>query len=308
MLEAIDKVAINFDEGQLFMLNLCLAFLMFGIALDLKLSDFRYVLRHPKAVWVGLSSQLIVLPLLTLVLIHITKPTLSIQMGMLMVSVCPGGNVSNYLVHRSRGNTALSITLTSIVTIGAVLITPFSFVLYSRLLPDPAGIKSIDVPLESMIWILIQIILVPLLIGMVIYQRWPWLRDRIVVPVRWFSILLLVGIIVFALSSNVPVIRNHLGTVFLLVLLHNTMALLAGNGLARINKLPEADIRAITMETGIQNSGLGLILIFNYFDGLGGMAVVAAWWGVWHLISGMTVSTWWLYQGKIKSASGVPLK
>lgn len=290
----IDKVVINFEEGQLLLLNLCLTFLMFGIALDLNLKDFKYVFQKPKSVIVGLTSQLILLPLLTLLIIFFWQPPPSIQMGMLMVAVCPGGNVSNYFVHRSLGNTALSISLTSIVTFTAVVLTPVSFVLFSSLLGASLGqANGFSVDLGSMIFLFCQLVLAPLAVGMLISYYHPKLRDRIVKPVRWFSILLLIGIIVFALSSNVYVLRYHLHTVFFLVLIHNSLALLTGYYFSRLNKLSLSDTKAVTIETGIQNSGLGLILIFNYFDGLGGMAVVAAWWGVWHLISGLAISTFW---------------
>ncbi|NND08534.1 MAG: bile acid:sodium symporter family protein [Saprospiraceae bacterium] len=290
----IDKVAINFDEGQLFLLNLCLTFLMFGIALDLNFKDFKYVFQRPKSVIIGLTSQLVLLPFLTLLIIFLWQPPASIQLGMLMVAVCPGGNVSNYFVHRSNGNTALSISLTSIVTFTAVILTPLSFVLFSRILG--ASIEQtvgLSVDLASMIWLFCQLVLLPLVLGMLINYYLPKLRDLIVKPARWFSILLLIGIIVFALGSNVYVLQHHLQTVFLLVLIHNSLALLTGYYFSKLNSLSLSDTKAVTIETGIQNSGLGLILIFNYFDGLGGMAVVAAWWGVWHLISGLAISTYW---------------
>jgi BASS family bile acid:Na+ symporter len=293
----IDKVVINFDEGQLFLLNICLGFLMFGVSLELSLKDFKYVLQRPKPVVVGLISQLILLPILTLILIYLIRPAFTIQLGMLMVAACPGGNISNYMVHRSDGNTALSITMTSIVTLAAVLITPFSFYLWTRILDTPDGFeRQISVDLGDMISIIVQLIVIPLLIGLIINHRAPKLRALIIKPVKIFSIILLLGIIVFALAGNQEIIKYHLGAVFFIVLIHNGLAFVQGFYFARLNKLPEQDVRAISMETGIQNSGLGLILIFNYFYGLGGMAVLAAWWGVWDIISGFLLSTYWSYQ------------
>ncbi len=289
----IDKVVINFEERQLFLLNMCLSFLMFGVALDLGVKEFKYLLRKPKSMLVGLTSQLILLPLLTLVLIYLWQPPISIQLGMLIVAVCPGGNVSNYFVHRSRGNTALSISLTSIVTLTAVLFTPLSFLFFTKLLGNPQSGISISIDPVSMILLFCQLILVPLLVGMLIKHYLPSFRDLIVKPARWFSILLLVGIIAFALHRNMSVVQDYWHLFFALVLVHNTLALMVGYIFARINRLSLADTKAISIETGIQNSGLGLILIFNYFDGLGGMAVIAAWWGVWHLVSGLLISSVW---------------
>ncbi|MBK8505724.1 MAG: bile acid:sodium symporter family protein [Saprospiraceae bacterium] len=293
----IDKVVINFDEGQLFLLNICLGFLMFGVSLELSLKDFKYVFQRPKPVLVGLISQLILLPILTLILIYLIKPAFTIQLGMLMVAACPGGNISNYMVHRSDGNTALSITMTSIVTLAAVLVTPFSFYLWTRILHTPADFdRPLSVDLGDMISIIVQLIVIPLLIGLIINHQAPKFRALIIRPVKIFSIVLLLGIIGFALAGNQEIIKYHLGTVFFIVLIHNGLAFVQGFYFARLNKLPEQDVRAISMETGIQNSGLGLILIFNYFYGLGGMAVLAAWWGVWDIISGFLLSTYWSYQ------------
>ena len=269
---------------------------MFGIALDLSTKDFKFVFQHPKSVLVGLSSQLILLPVLTLMLIFIWKPPYSIQLGMVLIACCPGGNVSNYMVHRSNGNTALSITLTSIVTLAAVIITPFSFYLWSVFLQTPPNLdQTLAVDFGKMITIIFQLILVPISIGMIVNHYLPQIKKHIIKPVKWFSILLLIGIIIFALMGNVKQIRGYLSLVFLLVFIHNGLALLLGYQYARWWKLPKIDAKAISIETGIQNGGLGLILIFNYFEGLGGMTLVAAWWGVWHLISGFLLSSYWAF-------------
>lgn len=301
----IDKVIINFDEGQLFLLNICLGFLMFGVSLELSLKDFKYVLQRPKPVLIGLISQLLLLPLLTLILIYFIQPAFTIQLGMLMVAACPGGNISNYMVHRSDGNTALSITLTSIVTLCAVVVTPFSFYLWTRILEPPDDFdRTIAVDLWAMVSIIVQLIIVPLIIGLVINRYAPGFRSRIIYPVKLLSVVLLLGIIAFALIGNTEIIRYHLEAVFFIVLIHNGLAYVQGYYFARLNRLPEKDVRAISIETGIQNSGLGLILIFNYFYGLGGMAVLAAWWGVWDIISGFALSSYWANQ-KQKTASFV---
>jgi len=302
----IDKVVINFDEGQLFLLNICLGFLMFGVSLELSLKDFKYVLLRPKPVVVGLTSQLILLPLLTLLLIYIIQPAFTIQLGMLMVAACPGGNISNYMVHRSDGNTALSITMTSIVTLSAVLVTPFSFFLWTQILNAPADFeRAISVEFIDMLIIIIQLIVIPLIIGLIINHQAPKFRALIIKPVKIFSIVLLLGIIAFALAGNQDIIKHHLGTVFFIVLLQNGLAYVQGFYFARLNRLPERDVRAISMETGIQNSGLGLILIFNYFYGLGGMAVLAPWWGVCDIISGFLLSSYWSYQ-RLEEMSEIP--
>lgn len=296
-MQHIDDVVINFDDGQLLLLNICLGFLMFGVSLELSLKDFKYVFQRPKSVVIGLTSQLILLPILTLILIYFFQPAYTIQLGMMMVAACPGGNISNYMVHRSNGNTALSITMTSIVTLSAVIITPFSFYVWTQILQAPDEFsRDISVDFLAMVSIIVQLIIVPLVLGMVINRHAPKFRSLIIKPIKLFSILLLLGIIFFGVLGNMDIVKYHLGAVFLLVLVHNGLAYVQGYYFAKINGLPLPDVRAVSLETGIQNSGLGLILIFNYFQGLGGMAVLAAWWGVWDIISGFALSSYWNYK------------
>ena len=291
------NIVINFDDGQLLLLNICLAFLMFGVSLDLRLQDFKKVLKAPKPLLVGLTSQLVLLPILTINLILIFKTAYTIQLGMLMVAACPGGNISNYMVYRSHGNTALSITMASVVTLSAVLVTPLSFLIWTKVLQTPPEFdRDITVDFLAMVLIIIEIILVPLAIGLLIQRYAPKVKAWIIKPVKIFSILLLLGIILFALLGNVEILKYHLATVFIIVLIYNRLAYALGFYFARVNRLDSRDVRAISLETGIQNSGLGLILIFNYFYGLGGMAVVAAWWGVWDIISGFALSSYWNFR------------
>lgn len=290
----IDSIQVNFNQEQLFILNICLAFLMFGVALDLRLDNFRDVFSRPKAPLTGLTSQLILLPLLTIALIYLFSPPTSLALGMILVASCPGGNVSNFAVHLAKANAALSVILTSITTLGAILITPLYFTFLAPLIADKADLPAAIVvnPLD-MVTTIVQLILVPLLIGMFINYRFPSFSQMIKRPVRWLSLLIFFGFVVFAVHGNWDNIVRYLYMVFFLVLIHNALALLMGYQFARLRRLPRHDARAISLETGIQNSGLGLILIFNFFGGLGGMAMIAAWWGVWHLISAFALATLW---------------
>lgn len=298
-MEHIDSIRINFNPDQLFILNLCLAFLMFGVALDLRISNFRYLLKTPKAPFTGLSSQWLFLPLLTLVLIYLFAPPASLALGMILVAACPGGNVSNFAVAMAGANAALSVFMTTVSTLAAVFLTPFYFTLLSPLIPGSEALRqSIYVNPADMVRTIILLILIPLFLGMLMRARLPGITELIRRPVRFLSMAIFVGFVIVAIYSNFDNIVNYLHMVFLLVLTHNALALFGGFWIARSNRLPEADARAISLETGIQNSGLGLILIFNFFDGLGGMALIAAWWGVWHLVSAFTLALYW---GKVNT-------
>ena len=293
-MDKLDAVAINFNPDQLFVLNICLAILMFGVALDIRVSDFKYILRHPKAPLVGLISQLILLPILTLLLIYLFRPPTSLALGMVLVGVCPGGNVSNFMVHLSKANAALSVCLTSIVTLAAIVVTPLSFSFWSSFIPDMNAIQqTIHVSPIDMLKTIVTLILIPLVIGMWLNHYRPQFTSRIKRPIRILSIILFLGFVLVAISKNYDNIVNYLGVVFFIVLVHNSLGFLLGYIFARLNKLPKYDARSISIETGIQNSGLALILIFNFFNGLGGMAMIAAWWGIWHLIAGFALASWW---------------
>ena len=291
-MQDIDSIRINFREGQLGLLNICLGFLMFGVALDLDFSEFKNILKNPKKLLVGLSSQLLLLPLLTLVLIYLLKPHPSLAMGMALVAACPGGNVSNYATHLSRANTALSVTLTSISTLFTAFTTPLLFTAMQLLLPDLSA-KPIVVPVDKMIFSLIQLIGVPIFLGILMRKYLPALTAKVLPWIKQLSMLIFLSFVVFAIAGNFQNIKNYLPLIFWLVLIHNAVALLSGYTFAKMWHLNERDCRTISIETGIQNSGLGLILIFNFFDGLGGMALIAAWWGVWHLVSSFSLAMLW---------------
>lgn len=289
----VDNMVLHFDESQLRLLNYCMGFMMFGVALDLTVGDFKRVIQSPRSTLIGMISQLILLPLFTFILVLIWDMPNSMKMGLLLVAACPGGNISNYLVHRSRGNTALSITLTSIATLLSVVMTPFMFFIYSRYFFKLQHEVALNVDVGNMIEILLQLILIPLTLGMCLNHFLPRFTDRIRKIVKPLSVILLIIIIIVALSQNIANAKEYIPLVFSLVLVHNGGSYMIGYFFAKSLREPEENARAIAFETGIQNAGLGLILIFNFFNGLGGMALVAGWWGVWDLISGFFLSEYW---------------
>lgn len=293
-METIDAIRINFNPEQLVLLNISLAFLMFGVALEIQFSDFKKIFSRPKIPIVGLISQLLLLPLLTLLLIYIFAPPPSVALGMILIAACPGGNVSNFAVHLAKANAALSVTLTSITTLSAVILTPLSFAFWSSFVEKTESLSNaIHVDPVAMVITIVQMVFIPLLIGMYMNHRFPVFVDKIKRNVKVASILIFFAIVVFAVIGNYDNIVNHIGKVFLIVLIHNTTAFIVGYSFASLNGLSTKNKRTIAIETGIQNSGLGLILIFNFFDGIGGMALITAWWGIWHLISGFVLATWW---------------
>ena len=290
----VDLVRLNFNPQSLALLNAILGLVMFGVALDLKLADFRGVLTLPRATLIGMLGQFVLLPAFTFLLVLAIRPAPSIALGMLLVAACPGGNVSNFLTHHARGNTPLSVTMTALSTIAAIVMTPFNLSFWGGLHPQGAQIlREVALNPAEMVVAVLLLLGVPMAAGLFVSHRLPRLAARLRKPMRWFGLVALGLFVLGALAANWRYFLDYVGYVVFAVFLHNALALATGYWAARAAGLPERDRRAVSIEVGIQNSGLGLILIFNFFDGLGGMAIVTAWWGVWHLISGLSVATWW---------------
>ncbi len=290
----MDLVRLNFNPQSLWALNFIIGLVMFGVALDLKVSDFKAVLVMPKPVLIGLTGQFLLLPAFTFLLVLAIRPSPSVALGMMLVAACPGGNISNFLAHYARGNTALSITMTAISTAVAIVMTPLNLSLWGGLNPETAKILRIVAldPLDMLLAVFLLLGL-PMAVGMWVGHRFPNFVDKAHKPVKIFSLVVFGLFVIGALAANWRYFLDFVGFVVFAVFLHNGLALLTGYFAARFAGLPERDRRAVSIEVGIQNSALGLILIFNFFDGLGGMAIVTAWWGIWHIISGLTVATLW---------------
>lgn len=290
----VDQIRINLDQSTLSLLNFCLAFLTFGVALDIRLRDFAQIAEQPRKVLIGLAAQWILLPLWTLFLIFIFQPPASIALGLVLVAACPGGNISNYATHLSKANAALSVTLTSLVTLLAIFSTPLLFRICAKLTPGAAQLLTeISIEPAAVIYAIVFLILSPLLLGLLLANRFPRLAQKIRKPVRFVSLLIFAGMIAGALYANFDNIVQYLKLVFGIVLVHNAVAFVIGFYFSKMNGLPNYDARAVAMETGVQNAGLGLILVFNFFEGLGGMALVTAWWGVWNLVAAFGLASWW---------------
>ena len=291
----LDQININFDQGQITLLNICLGILMFGVALDIHISEFTYIIKHPKSIIAGLISQWILLPVLTMILIWIIEPEFTLAMGMILIAACPGGNVSNYAVHLSGANAALSVMLTTISTLMCVFTTPIIFSFFSTLLSKGnSSYPVFEIQFLDMASSILQLIIIPMILAQICVQLFPVFTDKIKKMVRMMSLFIFIGFVLFAIKGNLDNLAEYIGIVFFIVLIHNGLALFIGYYFSSsLLGLHVNDARAISIETGIQNSGLALILIFNFFEGQGGMALIAAWWSIWHLISAFVLALIW---------------
>ncbi len=292
----LNKVHINFDTQNLWLLNLALALVMFGIALEISIKDFRRLILEPKPILIGVVSQFILLPMITVLLVSLLKPLPGIAMGMFMVAACPGGNVSNFMTHMAKGNTALSISLTAIATLLAIIMTPLNLQFWGSLYgPTATLLKEIAISPFEMVKLVALLLGIPLFAGITVNYCFPRIARKMAHVLKLASLLFFIALIFLALYDNRVIFRDYITYVFWIVLIHNLLALLTGFSFAKIMGLSKKDVRSITIETGIQNAGLGLLLIFTFFDGLGGMALLAAFWGIWHLISGLILAAFWGY-------------
>jgi BASS family bile acid:Na+ symporter len=293
-MSGIDAVRITFSAQNLLLLNVSLGVIMFGVALTLTVEDFRRLLANPWPAMVGVCSQFFLLPALTFGLVWWLRPQPSIALGMILVAACPGGNISNFMSMNAGSNTALSVTLTAISTVLAIVLTPLNLSFWGGLYtPATELLTTVDVSFAHVFRTVMLILGAPIVLGMAV-RRWAGaLARRLSRGLQLVSMIIFAAIVASALWANLRAMVGTIDVVFHLVLLHNALALGAGYLLAVGTGLPRDSRQTLALETGIQNSGLGLILIFNFFDGLGGMALVAGWWGVWHILSGLALSFYW---------------
>ena len=291
---AIDQIRLNFNQGGLLALNLVIGLMMFGMALDMRLEDFKRVARAPKGPAIGLGAQFVLLPAFTYLLTLVLPVTPSMALGMIMVAACPGGNLSNLMTYLAGGNAALSVSMTAVSTAAAVIMTPLNLTVWGSLNPATRGIlRKVALSPLDVFQTIVLILAVPLVLGMTTSRVFPRLVERIRKPFKILAIVIFGLFVAAALGANWQNFLAAVGLVALGVFAHNALALSLGYASARVFGLAERDRRAVSIEVGIQNSALALVLIFQFFGGLGGMAIIAGWWGVWHIVSGLTMVAFW---------------
>ena len=287
----MDSVKLALDPTAQHVLTGLLALIMFSVALGLKIDHFREVARRPLVVLGGFATQIIGLPLVTLALVILLEPKPSLALGMFVVAACPGGNVSNFLTHLSRGDTALSVTLTALSSVAAFIVTPFSIVFWAGQYGPTAELMD-RIGLDAAAF-LVQVTLMlalPLALGMLVAHRFPAVAGRLMAPLRWISFAILIFFIVAATANNWSYLMAWGGVLAPLVILHNACALALGGAAGYVLRASGTARKALLFEIGIQNSGLGLVIILSHFTGLGGAILVTAMWGIWHFVSGLVVA------------------
>ncbi len=309
-LQQLDTLSINFNRTGNWLLLLFMAVVMYGVALGLKPQFFRGVFNRPRALFIGLFSQWLVLPFMTFLLCVILRGYIPpmVAMGLILVAACPGGAVSNFMSSYSKGNAELSVLMSTISTLAAPIFTPINYAiwggLYVKYMDSSAGdvLRTLQVPPTQIAVTVILIIGIPVLLGLITVKFAPDASAKLKELMRYVSIVVFVGVAALMISQNIILFKEYIGYIFIIVLIHNLLGFGIGYTAATIGKTPVKDRRSVTFEVGIQNSGLGLLLLFN--TGIfppevakGGMVFVTAWWGVWHIVSGLILGTVFRFTG-----------
>jgi BASS family bile acid:Na+ symporter len=292
--DLLNQAKLNFSPESLIVLNIILGFVMFGVALELKLQHFKELIRAPKNYLIGLSAQFILLPAITFILILLLDPLPGIALGMILVSACPGGNISNFFSSLAKVNVALSVSMTAISTLLATFMTPLNFSLWAGLyLGSKNETAYINLNMSDMFLNILLLLGLPVLLGMYFSSRFPRITVKILGPIKKASMVIFILFVIVAFSNNYNIFIDYIQLVIVVVFLHNSIAIITGYYYGKMLGLSTINSRTIAIETGIQNSGLGLIIIFTFMEGTGSMAIVAAWWGIWHIITGFFLAFLW---------------
>ncbi|MDD2613172.1 MAG: bile acid:sodium symporter family protein [Bacteroidales bacterium] len=303
----LDQVRINFSTSGSHVLNIILGFIMFGVALDIRPREFKEIIKKPKALIGGLLAQMFLLPAVTFLIVLLFHKVLTptVAMGMILVAACPGGNISNFICNYAKGKIELSVTMTAMTTVAAILTTPFNFAfwgdIYMNYLAKHAAnelLPNLTIDPVQMFHTVFILLGIPLALGMSFAHLFPTLSKKIAPWFQRFSILMFAAMIVIAFSNNLDIFLNYIGYIALIVLVHNASAFATGYLTGTAFRVTPKERRAISIEVGIQNSGLGLALLFNpkIFSpdlAIGGMLLIAAWWGIWHIVAGLILGTFW---------------
>ncbi|NNC37569.1 MAG: bile acid:sodium symporter family protein [Acidimicrobiales bacterium] len=295
----LDQTNIELGDGGSLFLSFVLAMMIFAVALGLRPSNFAFFKKDPKHFLAGAFAQLLGLPLLTLILVHILDPAPSLALGMILVSCCPGGNVSNIMALFARANTALSVSMTATSSLAAAFLTPISILFWSSLYaPTNNLLTTIDFNPVNFLIQSMFILALPICAGMLIAWKYPRHAMRLQKPLAMISGGALILIIVATFYQFRHLVPQFGALIVPLVMIHNLAAFALGYTSGLVTKADIPTRRALTIEVGIQNSGLGFVLLVTQLAGLGGAAAITAFWGLWHIVAGLTIVGLFRYSDK----------
>ncbi len=258
--------------------NTLLGIVMFGMGLTLKPQDFKVVFSRPKDVVIGCVAQFTVMPLLAFLLTKAFNLSPELAIGVILVGTCPGGTSSNVMTYLSKGDVALSVGMTAVSTILAPVLTPLLTYLY-------AG-QKVDVNLLSMFLSIVKVVIVPILLGFVINHFFKKFTEAVVEILPLISTTAIVAIVAAVVSANSAKLLTSGLIIVVVVILHNVLGYALGYAIGKVLKLDTTKCRAISIEVGMQNSGLATSLATTHFAAYPLATIPGAVFSVWHNISG----------------------
>ncbi|NHB59097.1 bile acid:sodium symporter family protein [Acinetobacter sp. 194] len=262
-----------------------LGIVMLGMGMTMTLDDFKGVLQSPKAVIIGVVAQFVVMPALAYALCKLFNLAPEIAIGVILVGCCPGGTASNVITYMAKGNTALSVACTSVSTLLAPLLTPAIFYLLAS--------QWLEIDAGSMFISILQVVLVPIVLGLMIRALFKQKVEQYIQVMPLVSVIAIVAIVAAIIGASKASILQSGLMILGIVILHNGFGYLLGFWASRLFKLSYPDSKAVAIEVGMQNSGLGVALAAVHFAASPITAVPSAIFSLWHNISGPALATYW---------------
>lgn len=262
-----------------------LGIIMFGMGMTMTAADFKGVMQSPKAVLIGAAAQFMVMPGLAYALCKIFALAPEIAAGVILVGCCPGGTASNVITYMAKGNTALSVACTSVSTLIAPLLTPAVFYLLAS--------QWIEINALSMLASILQVVLFPVALGLIARSLFRRQVEAYIQAMPLISVAAIVAIVAAIIGGSKGQILQSGLLILGIVMLHNGLGYLLGFWASRLFKLPYADCKAVAIEVGMQNSGLGVALPSAIFS-------------LWHNISGPALASYWAGRTAAPAASAAP--
>ncbi|MDQ8952533.1 bile acid:sodium symporter family protein [Acinetobacter rudis] len=281
-------IALCFPEAFIWLksyITIMLGIIMFGMGMTMTPADFKSVVHQPKAVFIGVLAQFIIMPVLAYALCRLLALPSEIAIGVILVGCCPGGTASNVITYMAKGNTALSIACTLVSTLLAPILTPFIFYLLAS--------QWIEIDASSMLISILQVVLIPIFLGLITRMLFKHQVEHSIQAMPIISVVAIVLIVAAIIAASKAAILQSGLLVLAVVMLHNTLGYLLGFYAARCFKLEYADCKAVSVEVGMQNSGLGVALATVHFAASPLTALPSAIFSLWHNISGPALASYW---------------
>lgn len=272
-------------------ITILLGVVMFGMGLTLKAVDFKIIFTKPLPVLIGVCAQFIIMPLVAFVIAKLLNLPAELAAGLVLLGCVPGGTASNVMVYLAKGNVPLSIAMTSVSTLLAPIMTPLLLLLL-------AG-QWMPVDAVAMFMSIVQVIIVPIVLGLAIKKFFPVAVEKSLTVLPLISVAAIITIVAAVVSGNSATIAASGLLIFTAVMLHNGFGLLLGYFAGKVLGQDEVNRRAIAIEVGMQNSGLGVALATAHFGPLAALPSVLA--AAWHNISGPILATYWSKKPAVQS-------